>query len=291
MILITGATGKLGSLVVTALLEKGVPVEDIAVLARSAERAASLGAAGVEVRTGDYLDQTSLESAFQGIDKLLFISSSDVIDRRPAHENVVRAAKTAGVKLVVYTSILNVETSKISLARDHAHTERSLKASGLPHVLLRNGWYFENYTENLGSVVAHGVVLGAAGDGKFSMAARKDFAEAAATVLTHRESQAGKVYELGGTEGITLADLAAEVGKQTEKPVTYVDLSQSEYQAKLEGFGLPAPVATLLADADNGAKNGELGTSSRDLESLIGRPTTSLAQAVREGLANLQHIS
>lgn len=287
MILVTGATGKLGSLIVTGLLEKGVPAESIAVLARSAERAASLSARGVQVRTGDYLDQASLESAFQGIDKLMFISSSDVVDRRPAHENVVQAAKKAGVKLVVYTSILNVETSKISLAHDHAATERSLKASGLPHVLLRNGWYFENYTENLGSALAHGVVLGAAGDGKYSMATRKDYAEAAVTVLTHRESQAGKVYELGGTDSFTLADLAAEVGKQTEKPVAYVDLSQAEYQAKLEGFGLPTPVAELLADADNGAKNGELITASRDLELLIGHPTTSLAQAVRAGLAGL----
>lgn len=283
-ILVTGATGQLGRLAIDALLRRGVPASDLAVLVRDPEKAADLAALGVDVRVGSYDDAASLDAAFAGVDRLLFVSGSEVGARVPQHQNVIDAAARAGVGLVAYTSITRADTSPLALAAEHRATEEALAASGLPHVLLRNAWYLENYTGQIPVALEHGAVLGAAGDGRVSAAARADYAEAAAAVVAG-DGHAGRVYELGGDAAFTLSEYAAELASQAAAPVAYRDLSVAEYQAALVAAGLPDGYAGALADSDDGIKHGALLVESGDLSRLIGRPTTPLSDAVKQALA------
>ncbi|WP_322762326.1 SDR family oxidoreductase [Frankia sp. Cr2] len=283
MITVTGATGHLGRLVVEELLRGGVPADQIVAAVRSPHKAADLAERGVQVREADYTKPETLATAFAGTDKLLLVSSSEIGQRAAQHRNVVDAAVQAGVSLIAYTSVLSAQTSGLALAAEHKATEDILRACGLASVLLRNGWYLENYTENLAPAFQHGAILGAAGEGRISGATRADFAAAAAAVLTGGE-HAGAVYELGGDQPFTVAELAAEVAAQSGKPVVYVDLPVEEYTKALVGAGLPEAFAGLLADSDLGIGRGELFTDSGDLGRLIGRPTTTLAEAVATAL-------
>ncbi|ACG74416.1 NmrA family protein [Anaeromyxobacter sp. K] len=284
MIAITAASGKLGHQAVEALLKR-VPAARLVALVRHPARAADLAALGLQVRQGDYDRPATLGTALAGVEKLLFISGSEVGRRVPQHQAVVDAARRAGVRLVAYTSILHADTSGVMLAVEHRETEAMLRASGVPHVLLRNGWYLENYTEHLGPALAHGAIAGSARDGRIAGAARADYAEAAAAVLTG-EGHEGRAYELAGTP-FTMADLAAEVSRQAGKPVAYRDLPPADYRAVLVGAGIPGPYADALVDADLGVARGELDDASGDLERLIGRPSTRLATAVATALAAL----
>lgn len=283
MIAITGATGQLGRLVIQNLLNT-VPASQIVAAVRSPAKAAELAALGVQVRQADYVQPATLEAAFQGVTKLLLISSSEVGQRAAQHAAVIAAAQKAGVKLLAYTSILHADTSPLGLAVEHKATEATLRASGLPHVLLRNGWYTENYTVSVPAALQYGAVLGSAKDGRIASAARADFAAAAAAALT-QDGQAGKVYELAGDTAYTLAELAAEIAKQSGKHVVYSDLPEAAYAAALVQAGLPEGFAALLADSDVGASQGALFDGSRQLSQLIGRPTTPLADGVKAALA------
>ncbi|MDP3924962.1 MAG: SDR family oxidoreductase [Hydrogenophaga sp.] len=283
MIAITGATGQLGRLVIQNLLNT-VPASQIVAAVRSPEKAADLAALGVQVRQADYTQPPTLDAAFQGVDKLLLISSSEVGQRAPQHAAVIAAAQKAGVKLLAYTSLLRADSSPLGLAAEHKETEAMLRASGLPHVLLRNGWYTENYTGSVPAALQYGAVMGSAKDGRIASAARADYAAAAAAVLT-KEGQAGQVYELAGDTAYTLAELAAEIASQSGKPVVYNDLPQAAYAAALVQVGLPEGFAALLADSDVGASKGALFDDSHQLSQLIGRPTTPLAEVVKTALA------
>jgi len=283
MIAITGATGQLGRLVIQNLLNT-VPASQIVAAVRSPEKAADLAALGVQVRQADYAQPATLDAAFQGVDKLLLISSSEVGQRAPQHAAVIAAAQKAGVKLLAYTSLLRADSSPLGLAAEHKETEAMLRASGLPHVLLRNGWYTENYTGSVPAALQYGAVMGSAKDGRIASAARADYAAAAAAVLT-KEGQAGQVYELVGDTAYTLAELAAEIAKQSGKPVVYNDLPEADYKAALVQVGLPEGFAALLADSDVGASKGALFDDSHQLSQLIGRPTTPLAEVVKTALA------
>lgn len=282
MITVTGASGQLGRLVVEALLKKLAAGEIVAAV-RNPEKVADLAARGVQVRQADYDQPASLVAAFKGADKLLLISASEVGRRVPQHRAVIDAAKAAGVGLLAYTSILHADTSPLPLAAEHKETESLIRASGLPAVILRNGWYTENYTAGIPSALQYGVVLGSAKQGRIASAARADFAEAAAAVLT-QENQAGRIYELAGDESYTLGELAAEIAGQSGKVVAYQDLPESEYKNALLGAGLPDFLATLLAESDVGASKGGLFDDSRQLSALINRPTTPLAELVRLAL-------
>ncbi|WP_025472924.1 SDR family oxidoreductase, partial [Yersinia pestis] len=196
MIAVTGATGQLGRLVINVLLKK-VPAHDIIAAVRSPDKAKDLMALGVQVRQADYNQPTTLDSAFKGVDKLLLISSSEVGQRVAQHTAVINAAKRAGVKLLAYTSLLHADKSPLGLGEEHRATEGLLRDSGLPVVLLRNGWYTENYAASIAPALAHGAFIGAAGNGRIASASREDYAEAAATVLV-QENQAGKIYVLAG---------------------------------------------------------------------------------------------
>lgn len=281
--LVTGATGQLGRLAIESLLERGVAASDIRALVRDRAKATDLAEHGVDVRVGTYEDVASLDAALAGVDRLLFISGSEVGQRIAQHQNVIDAAARANVELVAYTSIVRADTSPLGLAAEHKATEEALAAAGLPTALLRNSWYVENYTAQIPVQLEHGVVLGAAGDGRVSAATRADYAEAAAAVLT-ADGQAGQVYELGSDVAFTLQDYAAELTSATDTPVSYRDLSVDDYSAALVGAGLPAGYAQVLAASDDGLKHGGLFVDSGDLSRLIGRPTTSLAEALQVAL-------
>ncbi|MGK5079080.1 SDR family oxidoreductase [Janthinobacterium sp. HLX7-2] len=282
MIVITGATGKLGQHVIASLLQS-VPASSIIAAVRNPAKAQDLAAQGVQVRQADYNDGASLDSAFQGATKILLISSSEVGQRAQQHQNVIDAAKRAGVGLLAYTSVLRADTSPLALAAEHVITEAAIRASGLPYTFLRNGWYLENHTEHLAPVLEHGVMLGAAQDGRFSSAARADYAAAAAAVLTANKPQA--VYELAGDHGFTLAEYAAEVARQSGKAIVYRDLPPADFKAALTGVGVPEGFAALLADSDAGVAKGGLEDKGKQLSALIGRPTTTLMDAVKAALA------
>ncbi len=274
-IAITGATGQLGRLAIAALKVRGAkPVA----LARDPAKAADLD---VETRAFDYTRPDP--AALKGIDTLVLISSNDFTDRAGQHRKVIAAAKAAGVKRLVYTSILKGDASPMILAQDHAKTEAAIKDSGIPATLLRNGWYTENYTGALAAAVQHGAIIGAAGEGRVNSAARKDYAEAIA-VTALDAAHTGKTYELAGDIAHTGADLAAAVAKAAGKPVAYVPMSQEDYAKALQGFGLPEGFAQVLADSDAQAANGALFDDSHTLSRLIGRPTTPIADTVGAAL-------
>lgn len=282
-IAVTGATGQLGRLVIEKLKAK-LPSSEIVALARQPEKAGDLG---VAVREADYERPDTLDAALAGVDTLLLISSSEVGRRVPQHLNVIEAAKRAGVKHIIYTSLLHAETSPMGLAEEHRTTESALKASGLPYTVLRNGWYTENYTASVGGALAGGALIGSAGEGRISSATRADFAEAAVAVLTGKGHE-GQVYELAADEPYTLADLAAEVSRQSGRTIPYKNLPEAEYAAALAGFGLPEVFAQMLAHYDVLASQGALFDNSRTLSKLIGRPTTPLSAAVAEALKTSQ---
>ncbi|MBI6674710.1 SDR family oxidoreductase [Pseudomonas syringae] len=283
MIVVTGATGQLGRLVIEQLLSR-VPASQIIAAVRSPEKAADLSRQGIQVRQADYSQPATLDSAFAGADKVLLISSSEVGQRLPQHKAVIDAAKRAGVQLLAYTSVLHADTSALSLAKEHRETEDYLRANGLPFALLRNGWYTENYTAGIPGALAHGAVMGCADEGRISSASRLDYAEAAAVLLTSKTAQAGNVYELAGDESYTLSEFAAQLSTQSGKSLPYVNLPQAEFEAALIQAGLPDFVARLLADSDAAAAKGALFDDSRQLSALIGRPTTPLSETIAETL-------
>lgn len=283
MIVVTGASGQLGRLVIASLLKR-VPANQIVAAVRSPEKVADLAALGVIVKQADYSQPDTLEQAFAGADKVLLISSSEVGQRLAQHRNVIDAAKRAGVSLIAYTSLLHADRSPLALADEHKATEAYLAGSGVPFVLLRNGWYSENYLASVPAALAHDAFIGCAGEGRIASAARADYADAAAVVLTGAE-QAGKVYELAGDEAYTLSELASELSRQAGKPVPYVNLPEAEFKGALLGAGLPEPLADLLANSDSGASQGGLFDDSHTLSALIGRPTTSLSTLITAALA------
>lgn len=276
---VTGATGQLGCLVVEKLKQK-VAAENIVALVRTPEKAADLG---VEARAFDYSKPESLVASLKGIDKLLLISSNEIGQRLPQHLAVIEAAKKAGVKHLIYTSILHADTSTLGLAGEHLATEVALKASGLVYTILRNGWYTENYTGSAKGAVGAGAFMGCAGEGNIASAARIDFAEAAAVVMAG-DGHENKVYELAGDEAYTLTELAAEISLQTGKTIPYNNLTETKYADILKSFGLPEGLAHMLADSDTGASKGGLFDDSKQLSVLIGRPTTALAKVLANAL-------
>nr|WP_314142881.1 SDR family oxidoreductase [uncultured Rhodococcus sp.] len=277
---VTGATGNLGGLVVDALIERGLAPAEIVAVVRNADKASPLAERGVVVRVADYSDSAAMTAALAGVDKLLLVSGSEVGQRIAQHTNVIEAAEAAGVGLIAYTSLLAADTSGVSLAPEHKATEERLAASSIPAVFLRNGWYWENYLGSLAQTIEGGVLLGAAGNGKLAAASRVDFAAAAAAVLT-LDDQGGKIYELGGDERLTYAELAAVISEISGKSIVYKNVSESEYAAILQGAGLPDFVATMLASADAGIERGELDTDSGDLHALIGRASTPVSDVLR----------
>jgi NAD(P)H dehydrogenase (quinone) len=281
-IVVTAASGQLGRLTVEALLARGVPASDIVATSRDVTRIKDFADRGVVVRRADFAEPESLPAAFEGADKLLLISTTTVDERVANHRRAVDAAVMAGASLVAYTSMLRADTSTTALAVTHHATEEYLRER-VPSVMLRNGWYLENYTAQLPLVLRGGAVVGAAGRGRISAATRADYAAAAAVVLT-TGGHAGKVYELGGDEAFTLAELAAVISAAAGEQIAYTDFPADGFARVLADAGVPAELAHVLVDADLGMGRGELFTDSGDLRRLIGRPTATPAEAIAAAL-------
>ncbi len=280
-IVVTGATGHLGRHVVEQLLDE-VPADQITAVVRSEEKAADFAARGVKIAVADYNAPETFDGLFSAGDKVLLISGNEFDKGRvQQHQVVLDAAKAAGVALLAYTSAPG--SLKAALADDHRGTEELILASGVPYVLLRNGWYNENYTEQLAPVLQYNAVTHAAGDGKVSSAARADYAAAAVAVLTG-EGHENKTYELGGDEAWGFAEYAAELSKQTGKEIVYNAVSVETFTGILTGAGLPEPLAAILAAVDASIEKGELVVATGDLSRLTGRPTTPIAESIAAAL-------
>ncbi|MFF0685842.1 SDR family oxidoreductase [Streptomyces albogriseolus] len=280
-IVVTGASGKLGRHVVEQLLEK-VPAGQVTAVVRSPERVADLAERGVRVAVADYNAPETFDGLFAAGDKVLLISGNEFDKGRVRrHSVVIDAARAAGVALLAYTSAPGSLTA--TLADDHRGTERALLDSGVPYVLLRNGWYHENYTENLAPVLEHDAVVAAAGEGRISSASRADYAAAAVAVLTG-EGHENTTYELGGDEAWSFAEYAAELSRQTGREIVYTPVTPEALTGILTGAGVPEPMAAVFAGVDAAIAEGQLVVDSGDLSRLTGRPTTPLAEAVAAAL-------
>lgn len=288
MIAVTGANGQLGRLVLKHL--SVLTEEPLRALVRSPEKAQDLATAQVNVVKGDYDDAASLAAALAGVERLLLISGSEVGRRVPQHKAVIDAAKAAGVRYIVYTSLLNVPRSSLQLASEHAATEKLLAESGIAHAVLRNGWYVENFGGTIAAALAHGAVVGAAGDGRFSAAGREDYAEAAARIVSGSDLST-RALELGGTPAFTLGDLATELSRQTGRDIPFNNLPEETYAGILIQAGLPEGFAKALADADRGAAEGELFTASTALQNLIGHPTRTVGDFIAQALRAEETVS
>ncbi|MEK2474402.1 SDR family oxidoreductase [Streptomyces noursei] len=281
-VVVTGASGQLGRLVVEELLAR-VPAGQIAAVVRDKTKAAALAEQGVELRVADYDRPTTLAGAFRADDVVLLVSGNEVGRRIRQHTAVIDAAKTAAVARLVYTGILGGPAAAFMLADEHKATERAVLDSGLTYTFLRNGWYTENYTAQIPLQLEHGLV-GAAGEGRIGAATRADYAAAAAVVLT-TEGHEGKAYELSGDTAFTLAEYATELSRQSGKDITYRDVPTPTLLSTLTGAGVPQPLAEILVDVDtSGIRRGLLRGGSGDLSRLIGRPSTPLTDAIAAAL-------
>ena len=285
MIAVTGANGQLGQLIIAELIKR-VSADQVIALVRSPEKAEALKAQGVQVRQADYNKPETLANALKGVEKLLLISGSEIGQRATQHQAVIDAAKEANVGFLAYTSLLKADVSNMILSQEHKVTEQAIKDSGIPASVLRNGWYNENYTGNIAAVLEHKAVVGTGGEGKITPAARRDYAEAAAVVLTNAQAHIGKVYELAGDQAFTQADYAAEIAKQTGQSIVYQGLNQADYAAMLVEIGLPEGFANILADSDALMVEEALFDDSHTLSQLIGRPTTMIQDSIKAALLN-----
>ncbi|MBP2584025.1 NAD(P)H dehydrogenase (quinone) [Streptomyces sp. PvR006] len=286
-IVVTGATGQLGRLVIDSLLsDPTVPAESVVAVVRDKAKAAGLAERGVELRIADYSKPETLAGAFRAGDRVLLVSGSEVGQRVAQHAAVIDAAKAAGVAQLAYTGVLGGDDADFDLAAEHKATERLILESGLPYTFLRNGWYTENYTANLAPVLAHGAVVANAGEGRVASATRADYAAAAAAVLAGpAEEHLNTVYELSGDTAWSFAEYAAEVAAQSGREITYSNVPAEAHLAILTGAGVPAPFAEILVDVDRAVEHGALARQTGDLARLIGRPTTPIAVTIKEALA------
>jgi len=285
MICVTAATGQLGRKVVEFLLKRLEP-EKLVLAVRNPAKAQEFAEKGLTVREADYDRPETLESAFEGVTKLLLISSPSVGRRVEQHRNAIEAAKRSGVKTIVYTSVLHADRSRLGvIAEEHRQTEAMVKSSGIDYTILRNGWYVENFAPQVKNALNQGFIVGCAGKGKISAAPRSDYAEAAAVVLT-TDGHSGKIYELAGDEAFTMEELAAEISLQTGKEVSYKNLTPDEYVRWLVSTGVSEEVARFLATMEEAIEKGDLFDDSRQLSQLLGRPTTSWRAVISEILRN-----
>lgn len=279
-IVVTGATGQLGRLIVQHLLADGVSAADVVATGRRVERLADLTEQGVRVVESDYTRPETLVEAFTGADTLMLVSGSEVGQRTAQHRNAIEAAQTAGVRRIVYTSVLHADRSALPVAPEHVETEALLRESGLVVTLLRNGWYTENYLGDLAQAAESGVIVSGVGDGRVASATRDDYAAAAAAVLSS-EGHDGKVYELTGDVAWDYDDLAAAATEVLGRPVSYQRVTVDEHRAGLEAAGLDVGTIGFVIAMDENTANGELADVTGDLRTLIGRPTTPLVDALR----------
>jgi NAD(P)H dehydrogenase (quinone) len=274
-IVVTGATGNLGRLIVEALLRNGTPASDIVAGGRDLQKLAHLRARGVRVARIDYTDEASLAEAFSGADTLMLVSGNELGQRVAQHSAAIDAAKAAGISRIVYTSAPRADSTTLVLAPEHKLTEEYLVASGVPFTVLRNGWYTEVYSGAAEQARESGVIAASVGDGMVASASRADYADAAAVVLAGTGFD-GKVFELSGDTAWNYTELAAVVSELIDRDVTFTPLSADEHLALLTSGGLDDATAGFVVALDADIRNGLLAETSGELSKLIGRPTTPL---------------
>jgi NAD(P)H dehydrogenase (quinone) len=282
-IVVTGATGQLGHLIVEALLRDGVAPSDIVAGGRNLGKLDDLAARGVRVATIDYDDPQTLADSFAGADTLMLVSASEPGRRVEQHKAAIDAAVAAGVQRIVYTSAPHATTSHLIVAPEHKGTEELIEASGIPATILRNGWYTENYARVVPQAAATGVLVSSVGDGRVASASRKDYADAAAVVLT-TDGHEGKIYELSGDVAWTQDDLAAAISQATGATVIHKPATTEEHAAILKSAGLDDDTIHFATALDSNTRDGLLGETSGDLSRLIGRPTTPLVEGLAASL-------
>jgi NAD(P)H dehydrogenase (quinone) len=278
MIVVTGATGRLGHLVIDGLLQQVSPAQIVAAV-RTPERAAPLAARGVTVRRADYNEPEQLSAAFAGADRILLISSNDPLQSVAQHTAVIEAARQAGVSLLAYTSLWHADSSTLLTAVPHRLTEPVIRDSGVPYTFLRNNLYTDHYALQIRQAVKSGIFVGSAGAGRVASATRADYAAAAVAVLTGQGHE-NKVYELGGDDAWGYAELAAVLSKVAGHEIAYQAISPAEHYELLVAAGIPDVVANLFIDTYTAIADGQLADTPGQLRALIGHPTTTLADAV-----------
>lgn len=286
-IVVTGATGHLGRLVIDSLLAGGTPAGQVVAAVRNQEKARDLAERGVELRAADYDRPETLAGTFRAGDRVLLISASDVGRRVRQHAAIIDAATAAGVAQLAYTGVLGGPEADFRLADEHKATEQLILDSGLPYTFLRNGWYSEVYTESLAQTLKAGAVVSNADDGRVASAARQDYASAAAAVLTG-EGHLGRAYELSGDTAWSFAEYAAEISRQSGTTVVHNAVSVDAHIQIFVEAGLPPELAEILAEVDTAIGRGLLARRTGDLARLIGRPTTPLVESVAAALKELK---
>jgi NAD(P)H dehydrogenase (quinone) len=279
MILVTAATGHLGTATLDFLLKKNIPASQLVALVRDEQKAAGLAAKGIALRKGDYFDPASLKKAFQGIDTLIFISSGDIEHRTNQHRNVVNAAKTAGVKHILYTSVLkSSENLKFLPAIDHFHTEKFLKETGIPYTIFRNTFYLEILPTFFGGALQSGEWYYAAGNAKANFASRNDMAEALANVAADPAPHANKVYEITSSRSYTFQEIAAVAGEAVGKTISYIPVSLDALKEGMKQGGVPEAYIPMYASIAEGINQGDLDLVDESLEKLIQRKPVDLKE-------------
>ncbi len=279
-LLVTGATGKLGSKIVEILL-KTVPASQLVVSVRNPEKAEGLRSQGVEVRHGDFDYPQTLDDAFAGIDRLLIISADGDTDTRiRQHTNAVAAAKRAGVKFIAYTSIANATESRNLMAPPHVATEEAIVKTGIPYSFLRNNWYLENEIGSIQGVLSGASWLTSAEKGKVGWALQQDYAEAAAAVLAG-DNHENTIYELSGPL-LTQEELVGALSDVLDKEVSVQLVSDEEYGKTMRDLGLPEHVISIVVGIQQSIRNGSLEVESNDFEKVLGRPLTPVREALRQ---------
>lgn len=285
-IMVTGATGKLGSKVMDFLLAK-LPAEQLAASVRNPAKADKLSKQGVEVRQGDFDQPEELVNTFQNIDKLLIISTTDDNETRiRQHKNAVQAAKKAEVSFIAYTSIADADNSSLDLAPVHRSTEQAIKESGIPYAFLRNNWYLRNEIGSIESAMNAEPWITSAEDGKVGWALQKDYAEAAAVILAE-EGHENKIYELSGKPR-TQAELVANLEEVLDKEIEVKQVSDTKYEEILTESGMSKSLAAMFAGIQQSIRKGALNVKSNDFEKLLGHPVTPFKDALQKLVSEIK---
>jgi NAD(P)H dehydrogenase (quinone) len=278
-LLVTGAAGQLGRLVLDELLASGkVLPANIIATSRDAAKLADYAAKGVQTRSANFDDAASLEAAFKGADRILIIST-DALDeagkRLRQHQTAVAAAQKAGAKHILYTSMPNPETSVIPFAPDHLGTENAIKATGIPYTILRNGWYMENLFMALPHAIAEGKWYSASGEGQLAHVARADIAKATAAALTSGATESA-TYTLTGETKRTVNEIAAAVSKVTGKPLEVVHVTDEQLAGGLKAAGLPEFLIPIIVSFDANTREGHIDLVTGDAGRFSGEKLASL---------------
>ena len=286
VIAVTGASGKLGGATIRLLLQRGAAPKGIVAVVRDPRKVADLAAQGVQVRPGDYTDPQSLESAFRGAEKLLFISSTALGEERLLHHrNVVNAARAAAVAHIIYTSVIKPSAdAKFAASPGHFHTEALIRETGIPYTFFRNNLYLDLIPLMFGQALQTGALAHNGGDGRIGFVARDDIADALAAVLTKGE-HTNREYPITAVTPYNLTDVASALSKASDKSVTYKAIPSEEFRKILEAGGLPAPIIAMTVALGDAIRAGEFAAGSTELQRLLGREPLRLEPFLRKTLA------